>query len=221
MIRSTVRMVVGVVTVWLIGVATAPTVSGQHGPGMHRSGPGPREPRQSPNLTGEWRLNRELTDDPAKAMQSLDGAEHGGGASGGMGGHGPGRHVGGGHGGVDAAQMEVVRTRVDRAIEAPNRLTITQADSSITFTDGEGRSQTLAINNKREKRTVDGRTVDVRTKWDDARLVKETHLDDGMKLTETYTLADPRQLHVIVKLEGSPLPRAINVRRVYNAGSPR
>jgi hypothetical protein len=59
--------------------------------------------------------------------------------------------------------------------------------------------------------------VEVKTKWDDGRLVKETSLGDGMKLTETYSLiAEPRQLHVMVKLEGSHLARPINFGRVYS-----
>lgn len=64
--------------------------------------------------------------------------------------------------------------------------------------------------------------VEVKTKWDDARLVKETSLGDGMKLTETYSLvAEPRQLPVMVKLEGSHLPRPVNFRCVYDGETVR
>lgn len=69
---------------------------------------------------------------------------------------------------------------------------------------------------------MDNRMVEVRTKWDDGRLVNETWLGEGMKLTETYSVVSERQqLHVMVKLEGSHLPRAVNFRRVYNAESLR
>lgn len=64
--------------------------------------------------------------------------------------------------------------------------------------------------------------VEVKSKWDNGRLVKETSLGDGMKLTETYSLvAEPRQLHVMVKLEGSHLPRPVNFRRVYDGETVR
>jgi hypothetical protein len=218
MIKHTTQFLAQMVAVWSIGAFLSFTAAAQHGPGRHGGDAGQREQGQTPTLTGEWRLNQTLSDDLAKAMQSLHGAGDGQTSSGGMGGHGPGVHGRSGHGSMDPEKMRTVRTRVSRAIEAPARLTITQADGSITFTDGDGRSQTLATNNKKEKRSFDARTVDVRTKWDDGRLVRETFLDDRMKLTETYSLMPtPRQLQVLVKLEGSPLPRAINVRRLYDA----
>ena len=102
-------------------------------------------------------------------------------------------------------------------LEAPAKLTVVQGDGSVTLTDNQGRSRRLTVNNKREKRPMDNRMVDVRTKWDDGRLVTETWLDDRMKVTETYSLAPGgRQLLVSLKLEGSHLPRAMNFRRVYD-----
>lgn len=118
--------------------------------------------------------------------------------------------------------MRATRSRLSEILEAPARLTIVQADGSIILTDHHGRSQRLTINNRKEKRPADNRMVEVRTKWDDGRLVNETWLGDGTKLTETYSVAsERRQLHVAVKLEGSHLPRPVNVRRVYEAESLR
>ena len=183
-----------------------------------------RTDRDAPaNLTGAWTLNKELSDDAAKLMEAMQGGDHGG--SGGqrppVGGHGPGMHGGGGtggsRGGMTPEQMRAIRSDV---LEAPSKLTIVQADGSVTFTDNDGRSRRLTTNNKKEKRPVDNRMVEVRTKWDDGRLVNEMWLRDGMKLTETYSLAsERRQLHVMVKLEGSNLPRPVNFRRVYGAES--
>jgi len=183
-----------------------------------------------PNLTGAWSLNKGLSDDAAKLMETQFGGDHGGSGAGhrppgGAGGHGPGMHGGGGMGGareMSQEQMRAMRTRMMSVLDAPARLTVTQADGSITFTGSDGRSQKLATNNKKEQLPLDNRMVDVKTKWDDGRLVKETSLGDGMKLTETYsTIAEPRQLHVMVKLEGSHLPRPVNFRRVYEAESLR
>ena len=174
-----------------------------------------------PDLTGLWTFNQDLSDDPAKVMAGIQAQRHGGSAGGRE--HGPGMHGGGGMGGgrreMDPEQM---RAHLNRAIEPPVTLTITQTDSSITFIDGDGRSQTLRTNNKKQKLPLDERTVAVKTKWDDERLVKETSLGDGMKLTETYSLnAEPRQLLVWVQLTSSRLPRPVNLRRVYDAESPR
>jgi hypothetical protein len=168
------------------------------------------------NLTGAWTLNKDLSDDPAKGVrEAMSGGSHAGPG----GGHGSGTHggsgaVGGGRGGMDPELM--------RLLEPPGRLTITQTSSSITFTDGNGRSQTLTTGNQKQKLPLTNRTVEVMTKWDDGRLVKETDLGDGMRLTETYSLVlEPRQLRVMAKLESSHLPRPVNVRRVYDAESRR
>jgi hypothetical protein len=182
----------------------------------------------TPNLTGGWILNRDLSDDAAQLIERMQAGDHGGSGGGhrppGAGGsHGPGMHGGGGnHGGMSPEQMRGMRAHMTDVLETPARLTIVQSDGLVTLTDDNGRSKRLTTNNKREKRPVDNRVVEVRTKWDDGRLVDETWLDHGMKLTETYSIASERQqLHVAVKLEGSRLPQPLNLRRVYDAASLR
>lgn len=180
-----------------------------------------------PKLTGAWTLNKDLSDDAGKLMEAMQGGGQGGpgghtppGGSGG--GHGPGMHGGGNRGGMTPEQMRAMRAGMSDVLEAPARLTIVQGDGSVSLTDNHGRSQRLTVDNKREKRPVDNRMVEVRTKWDNGGLVNETWLADGMKLTETYSLAsERRQLHVSVKLDGSHLPRPMNFRRVYDAVSVR
>jgi hypothetical protein len=155
-------------------------------------------------------MNGELSDDPAKIMEAM----HGGGGRSMPFGHGPGMHGGGSRGQMDPEQM---RARM-ALVEPPRRLTITQADQSITLTDGEGRSQTLTPNSRKQRVAMGSSTVDVKTKWDDERLVKETSLADGTKVTETYSLIpEARQLHVSVKIESAQMPRPIVLGRVYDA----
>jgi hypothetical protein len=128
----------------------------------------------------------------------------------------------GNRGGMTPEQMRAMRARISDMLEAPVRLTIVQTDGAVTLTGNDGRSRRLTPNNKKEKRPVDNQMVEVRTKWDDSRLVNETWFGDGMKSTETYSMgSDRRQLHVAVKLEGSHLPRPVNFRRVYDAESVR
>lgn len=178
------------------------------------------------NLTGAWTLNKDLSDDAAKLLEAMQSGDHGGSDAHrppAGGGHGPGMHGGGGgRGGMTPEQMRAMRARMTDVLEPPTTLTIVQADASVTLTDNHGRSQRLTLNNKKEKRPVDNRMVEVRTKWDDDRLVNETWLGDGLKLTETYALASGgRQLQVSVKVEGSHLPRPMNFRRIYDAVSLR
>jgi len=170
-----------------------------------------------PDLSGNWQLNSDLSDDPAQAMAAMQGDRRGGSESGGYG-HGPGHSGGGGAGGGHAGGGRAMI----RLLEAPARLTVTQADESITFTDGTGRSQTLTTNGKKEKQPFEDGTAEVKTKWDDGRLVKETKFDDGLNLTETYSLDRGRdQLRVVVKLKGSQMPRELTLNRVYDRERPR
>jgi hypothetical protein len=114
------------------------------------------------------------------------------------------------------------RPQLTRLLEAPARLSVVQTEGSIAFTDGDGRSWTFATTNKKEKHPYDGRTVDVKTRWTDGRLIKETTFEGGLKTIETYTtVAVPSQLHVTVKLEGNRLPHPITVRRVYDVERPQ
>jgi hypothetical protein len=177
------------------------------------------------NLTGAWRLNKNLSDDLAKVMEATHGGTHGSSGGGrhtppsGRGGHGPGMHGGGrdSRGGTDAEQQMRMWLH-----EPPAKLTITQTDSSVTFTEGDRQSQTLATTNEKQRLPLGSGTVEVRTKWDDGRLVKETSLSDGTKVTETYSLvSEPRRLHVMVTLAGARLPRPVSFRRVYDAESTR
>lgn len=177
------------------------------------------------NLTGSWTLNKDLSDDPAKALENLQAERRGGFGGGGrmpggMGGRGGG--MGGGRSGMDPEEMREMRTRMSRATESPAKLTITHGDGSITFSEGAGRSQTLTTNNKKEKKTFDNQTVEIKTKWDHGRLVKETSLGDGMTLTETYSL-DPetRRLNVQLKFTNSRMPRPLTLRRVYDGETAR
>jgi hypothetical protein len=215
MIVRNARLAVGVVILSSIGVFVSSTVLAQHGAVQHGADSTQSQQVQTTTLTGAWTLNKHLSDDPGQVMTAMHGERRSGS------GHGPWRHGGRGHGGTDSAQMQATHARMHRAI-APARLTVTQSTGSITFTDGDGRSQTLTTNNKKQKVPLDDRTVEVRTKWVDGRLVKETSAWDGVKLTETYSLAsEPRQLHVMMKLESPHLPRSVNLRRVYDAESQR
>jgi hypothetical protein len=154
------------------------------------------------DLSGVWKLNQELTDDPAKVMRT-------------SGGHGPGMHGrGGGREGMDPQQIRARR----QLLEAPSRLTITQTDNSVTLTESDGRVQPLTTDNQPQRLQLGTQTVDVKSRWDGGRLIKEMSLGDGMTLTDMYTAtAEPRQLHVTVKLDGAHLPQPINFRRVYDA----
>ena len=180
---------------------------------------------KTPSIAGTWSLNKDLSDDVTTVMKRMQ-AERRGGGSGrmpsGMGGMGGARGEGMRGGGRDPEEMQEIRDVMNKAIEAPARLSITQADGDVTFTDEDGRSKTFAANNKKERHQFENRTVETKTRWDGGRLVRATSLGDGMKLTEIFSHAtETQRLRVDVKFESSHLPRALTLERVYDETSAR
>jgi hypothetical protein len=167
------------------------------------------EPKALPNLTGEWVLNRELSDAPR-------GGEEGGmcGRSGrGRGGMGGG--TGAGRGAADPEQMQRLRESMTEMMQPAARVTVTQADGTITFTTADGRSQTFATDGRKEKHQVGAQTAETKTQWKGEHLTKEVSFAGGLKVTETYALVpEPAQLEVVVKIDG-PMGRTISQKRVY------
>lgn len=160
-----------------------------------------------PDLTGHWQLNRDLSDDAQEKFQSMgDGARHadrGGRPSG----HGPGRHGEGG-GRSNEKQLEEVHNLI---LNAPARFVLTQDDQKIVLTEPDGGVRTLPTNNRKVK--IDGR--DVRTKWENNRLVSETTVGN-VKLVETYERS-PSAPQLILTARMDIHGRQVSIRRVYDA----
>jgi len=156
-----------------------------------------------PDLTGHWQLNRDLSEDAQAKFAGMGG---GGGHHGGGGG-------GGGHhsGGQPGAQGQGMEEILNRLLNAPTRLVVAHDDQKVVLTDAEGHVRTLPTNNHTVK--IDGR--DVRTKWQNNRLISETKIGDA-KLVESYERSpDGRQL--IVTMGAEMQGERMSVRRVYDA----
>ncbi len=174
-----------------------------------------------PDLNGAWVLNRDMGDQMQRGGgEGTDGdgggGRHRGGYGGGGGGMGGGRGgMGGGmgRGGMGGGQMsdeqkqEMERRRaLMKELLAPSdRMNVTVEDDVVTFTESDGRVRKFKTDGKKEKHQFDNGTVETKSKWDNAGgLVIETDLQNGMKLTQTYTLAagEKRQLVIATKMEG-------------------
>ena len=145
------------------------------------------------DLSGQWQLNRDLSEDAQAKFASMGGG---------------GGHHGGGQPGAQGQGMEEIR---DRLLNAPTRLVVAQDDQKVVLTDDDGHVRTLPTNNRKVQ--IDGR--DVRTKWQNNRLISETTIGDA-KLVESYERSpDGRQLIVTVGAEMQG--ERMSVRRVYDA----
>ena len=169
-----------------------------------------------PDYTGVWKLNRELSDDPAQAMKEGRGSGGSSGSSGGWHGHGHGgRHGGGGApdgGGSDSGAPE------SYAFAALETLTIRHSEPEITIVDAVGHEHHVTTDGKKvEEERSHGGTTKVAATWRDGRLEIVSVPERGPRWTETYAItADRSQLTVTTKIEGSR-GGAATIRRVYDS----
>jgi hypothetical protein len=170
------------------------------------------------NLTGTWKLNKDLSDDPRQKMKEAQ-------DSGGSGGGGLGRHRGGFGGrrrGSDTdTGAESPRSSLEENASALQLLKIQHQEPQLVIEDGIGRQHKLFTDGRKvEEERSQGGTTEMRAVWKDARIVVTTEPEKGPKITETYAVAaDGSQLTVTSKIEGRR-GRAIEIRRVYDAVKP-
>ena len=171
---------------------------------------------ERPNFSGDWTLNRELSDEPqptrnADDRRVPDGRR--GGGSGGFGGRGGyGRHggYGGGYGGGRGSNQESAddRARIQEAIadaRSPSpSLTISHSGASIAITDARGRTRFFQTTGAKDKHQFDAGTVDSTTSWNGDQLVTQYDFGAGRRLTFTYSLLPTtRQLVVRIRIDGA------------------
>jgi hypothetical protein len=170
------------------------------------------------DLSGTWRLNAEASD----VGGAGDEADTSRGPIGGFG--MPGRQPLGGYGspggmGSPSGVQVDPETRKQRIellrelLEPVRRFTIVQDASSVTFTYADGRTVRYRTDGRAEKHQANNGTVETETRWKKGRLVRETNLDDGLSIEETFSLTSPRGLSVEVESSGGgrkPL------RRIYD-----
>ena len=186
-------------------------------------------PTQQPDLTGNWQINREKSDNPREMMRRNDRGPDPGGPGGpppGGGGFPGGPPSGGGGfpGGGDPpsqGQMERMRARMEEGMRAAEALEISQSGVEITVNEtGDEKTvhtQTYFTDGRKSEQGTERGKLETKAKWKGQKLVIETKMERGGAITRTYELASGgRQLHVTVKIENERMPEAISIRSVYD-----
>ncbi|HLN81188.1 MAG TPA: hypothetical protein VK392_08350 [Thermoanaerobaculia bacterium] len=163
------------------------------------------------NLTGTWRLNHDLSDNPERMREGGPA----GGTRGGQGGFG--RRRGGGFGG-HRGRREEVDDGAPPALdpEALEKLTIVHRDPEFRITDGLGRQHVLFTDGRKVEEERSAGTVKIRTDWKDGHVVVTTTPKRGPRITEAYGVAaDGSVLTVTTRVQGRG--PSLELRRVYDA----
>ena len=175
------------------------------------------------SLDGQWRLNANLSDLAAGATDAARPGPQGGRAPmGGFGGVG-GPPLGGGMRTRPPQDPERMKQRMDlvrELLEPVTRFTLEQDAETVSFTYADGRRVTYRTNGRAEKHQAVNGTVETETRWHRGSLVRETNLDDGLTITETFARDEAAQLVITVRMSGGPMRRAKPLRRVYELEEP-
>ena len=173
------------------------------------------------DLSGTWRLDANASDTGGTNVDDGSGPKGGRTPLGGLG--MPGRQPLGGYGSPGGmAAPEVVnperrkqQVELVRELLAPVlRFTIEQDATSVSFTYDDGRTVRYRVDGKAEKHQAIHDVVETETRWKKGKLVRETHLDDGSAIEETFSVTPSRTLVVEIKSTGGP-GHGKPVRRVY------
>lgn len=158
-----------------------------------------------PNLAGQWKLNKDQSDDPRAKMQEAGGGE------GGSGGGGGGHRGGGMRGGGGAGMMNEL-----------SQLTIEQTDTSVKITGASGRVLAAYPAEQTSKAPANGegerrQFTPAVAKWQGAQLVTTNEGRGGGSTTRTYELSsDGKQLIVTSKMQNPRLNQPVTMRFVYD-----
>ena len=175
------------------------------------------------SIVGAWTLNKDLSD-PQGAPQrggrgGGNGGRRGGGGFGG-GGRGGGGFGGGGYSGRGGARgnpddMRRMREAMQEILEAPDRMTITQSESMVIITTGDGRTTRLSTDGKKVKDDSTG--IERKTHWDKNQLVSEISNAGPAKITQTLAV-NPETHQLTVTMDfGNGDNRRPPSHRVYDA----
>lgn len=196
------------------------------GPGHARA----EADRQPPDLSGQWRLDRDRSDMPdrSSAGERSRGPRVGGrggggfpggpgGGSAGRGGHGPGRGGWGGRGGEGGRHSGGDRTGGEggRPTRLPDVLRIQQSAGFLRLEDSLGTAvrEIVTRGGPADTTGLPPGVPRVVGRWKGDRLELKREDGRGGTITETYSLEDHgRSLVLKTKFEGR---RAIEFKRVY------
>jgi hypothetical protein len=173
------------------------------------------------SIFGQWKLNRDESDDPRKKME--DARLNGGGGRGGGGGVRIGGFPIGGHSGNRGGEGEEDRERMQSAIAPANSLTLAQKsakDPEVDLTDDQNRKRALFTDGRKLQKpdSKDDSYQEIAAHWDGLRVVTDEKSPRGGKMSRTFELSyDGTQLFETLRLTTGRSNTPLEVRYVYDA----
>lgn len=153
-------------------------------------------------FSGQWALDRNASEDPARALEAHSQAGTHAGRRGGGGGHGPGRHGGAlGGGRPDPAALEAT---FDVFRSVPDDFILTVTDSLVVTTWAGQKEARMPVGGDAIPVSVRGPKIEARAEWDGGRLRLERRIEGGGTVVDIVEpLAEGSRLLVIRTVKGA------------------
>jgi hypothetical protein len=182
------------------------------------------QPRTS--IFGEWKFNRDDSDDPQQKMQQAqqDRSQ----SNGGYGGGGPRLgYPGGGMGGGgrrmgQQGMSDEERQKMQELMNPANRLTVTDLSDrgEVDLTDDQQRKLTLITDGRKPQKSKDANNQEITARWSGKQLATDEKGPHG-KMSRTYELSyDGTQLYENLNISMGRSNSTLLVRYVYDAYGP-
>ena len=174
------------------------------------------------SIFGQWKLNRDESDDPRRKMEGARGNSGAGRAGGGGGGVRIGGFPIGGHSGNRGGEGDEDRQRTQFAIAPANSLTLKQKsakDPEIDLTDEQNRKRALFTDGRKLQKpdSKDDSYQETAAHWDGSRLVTDEKGPQGGKMSRTFELSyDGAQLYETIRLTMGRSNTPLGIRYVYD-----
>jgi hypothetical protein len=175
------------------------------------------KPRSS--IMGEWKLNRDESDDPRKKMQDARGANRGGGRGVHMGGPGIGGGPYGGRRGGEGNESDEERQRMQELLSPSRSLTVAEArrEVEVDVFDDRQRKQAFFTDGRKLQKSKDLNYQEIAAHWDAGRLVSDEKGPRGGKMSRTFELSyDSTQLYETVHMTTGRSNTPVVIRYVYD-----
>jgi hypothetical protein len=175
------------------------------------------------SILGQWKLNRDDSDDPRKKMD--DARTSRGSGSGRSSGVSIGGFPIGGHSGGRGGESDEDRQRIQEAITPANSLTLAQKDPKdpeVDLTDEQNRKRALFTDGRKLQKpdSKDDSYQEIAAHWDGPRLVTDEKSPRGGKMSRTFELSyDGTQLYETMRLTTGRSNTPLDVRYVYDPAS--
>ena len=179
-------------------------------------------------IFGEWKFNRDDSDDPQRKLQEAQQDRERNSGNGGYGGGGPRLgYPGGGMGGGgrrmgQQGMSDDERQKMQELMNPANRLTVADLTDrgEVDLTDDQQRKLTLVTDGRKLQKSKDANTQEVAAHWSGKQIATDEKGPHG-KMSRTYELSyDGTQLYETLHIPMGRNGSTLLVRYVYDAYGP-